>query len=95
MSKFFEKLLVAYIVREFDRTEALGAHQHGFRKGYSCDTQLLGLVQDLTEATDEGVSTHALFLDFEKAFDKAPHNKMVVKLAALVRDWRPPLFCST
>ena len=87
-SKIFEKLLVRYIVSEFDRVGALGTHQYGFRQGYSCDTQLAGLVQDLADAVDSGESIHALFLDFEKAFDKAPHDKMVTKLAAFVRDWR-------
>ena len=54
--------------------------QHGFRPGNSCLTQLLSTIHQLAESLDKGLSSHAIFLDFSKAFDSVPHQRLLAKL---------------
>ena len=56
--------------------------QHGFRKGRSCLTNLLAFLEQLTQLIDRGLSSDAVYLDFAKAFDKVPHNRLLLKLKA-------------
>ena len=56
-------------------------NQHGFRSKRSCETQLLGAVNDFTKALNSGEQIDALFLDFSKAFDKVPHERLCHKLS--------------
>ena len=53
---------------------------HGFISGRSCITQLLGYIEDLTEAIDNSEDVDVIYLDFCKAFDKVPHRRLVYKL---------------
>ena len=55
-------------------------NQHGFRNGHSCESQLINTIQDLTEAADKGKQTDTIIMDFEKAFDKVPHRRLLAKL---------------
>ena len=54
--------------------------QHGFRRHHSCESQLLGLLDDLTDNLEKGKQTDALIMDFSKAFDKVCHSLLVHKL---------------
>ena len=53
---------------------------HGFRSGHSCETQLITTLHDLFESYDAGKQTDVVILDFSKAFDTVPHNKLLHKL---------------
>lgn len=55
-------------------------HQHGFRKNYSCETQLLQFTNDLFSAIDRGSYIDCVFLDFKKAFDTVSHRLLLLKL---------------
>ena len=46
-------------------------HQHGFRKGSSCSTQLIEVLEDWTDT---------IYLDFQEAFDTVPHIRLLKKL---------------
>ena len=54
--------------------------QHGFRKGRSCLTNLLSFLDRVTEELDNGGSVDVVYLDFAKAFDKVPHQRLLRKL---------------
>ena len=54
--------------------------QHGFRKHFSCTTQLLALVHDLCQAINAKGQTDIIFLDFSKAFDTVSHRKLLQKV---------------
>jgi len=54
--------------------------QHGFIKGRSCTTQLLEVVDKLSEMLDYGGSIDMVYLDFSKAFDTVPHYRLLMKL---------------
>ena len=61
------------------REDLFSQSQHGFRTGRSCLTNLLEALQDWMDLSDEG---HLLdiFLDFRKAFDRVPHERLLFKL---------------
>ena len=46
---------------------------HGFRAGFSCETQLLTIMHDLFSSFDTGTQTDMAVLDFSKGFDTVPH----------------------
>ncbi len=54
--------------------------RHGFRQKHSCQTQLLETVHQWANTIDTGQSTHAVFIDFSKAFDTVPHERLLLKL---------------
>ncbi len=55
-------------------------NQHGFRKGLSCETQLISTLQDWTLSADHKRQTDIVLLDFSKAFDKVSHQKLLRKV---------------
>ena len=54
--------------------------QHGFRSQRSCETQLLGFIDDITKNLLGKKQTDTLIMDFSKAFDKVSHNRLIYKL---------------
>ena len=54
--------------------------QHGFRKRRSCLTNLLSFLDRVTEELDDGGRVDVIYLDFAKAFDKVPHQRLLRKL---------------
>ena len=60
--------------------ELLTSCQHGFMKGRSCVTQLLAVLDEWTEAMEQGSDIDCIYLDFSKAFDSVPHQRLLMKL---------------
>ena len=54
---------------------------HGFRQGYSCETQLLTTTHDFLTSFDANKQVDIAILDFSKAFDTVPHDRLLHKLA--------------
>ena len=54
--------------------------QHGFVPGRSCATQLLIVLEHWTKALDQGLPVDTIYLDFRKAFDSVPHQRLLLKL---------------
>ena len=71
--KALEHIIYSNIMDHYDRYKFLVKHQHGFRAGFSCETQLLTTTEDLIRGFDQGVQHDIIILDFQKAFDKVPH----------------------
>ena len=44
---------------------------------YSCETQLISLVQDLPLNYDKDIQTDLISMDFAKAFDTVPHCRLL------------------
>ena len=54
--------------------------QHGLHKHRSCVTQLLHVVEDLSDMFDNGDPYDIIYLDFKKAFDQVTHKRLAAKL---------------
>ena len=54
--------------------------QHGFLKARSCLTNLLCFFEEITKWVDGGSPVDVIYLDFQKAFDKVPHQRLILKL---------------
>ena len=68
------------IVEHMTTKNLFSESQHGFLKGKSCVTQWLEYLEDITEAMDNGKDVDVIYLDFCKAFDKKPHQRLLKKL---------------
>ena len=82
LSKLLEHIVCRHMMKHFERHNILTSLNHGFRSGYSCETQLAVTVEDLISSFDRGIQTDIAILDFSKAFDTVPHDKLLHKLRA-------------
>lgn len=80
ISKAFEKLLVRQMTQFIDENRLLSEHQAGFRKGQSIKTAILRVHDDLSSTVDKKGAAILVLLDFSKAFDTIPHDKLCEKL---------------
>ena len=80
VSKLMEKIVRDKIMSHMEENGLFTKHQHGFRKGYSCVTQLIDVCEKWTEELDNKNSIDVIYLDFQKAFDKVPHKRLITKL---------------
>lgn len=55
--------------------------QDGFRRSYSCGTQVAGLVQDLPSSVDAGTQVDTMLLDSSNAFHRVPHQRLLLRLS--------------
>ena len=56
--------------------------QHGFLKAKSCLTNLLCFFEEITKWVIDGSPVDVIYLDFQKAFDKVPHQRLILKLTS-------------
>ena len=78
--KLMEHVVTSNIMVHADRNNIMNPLQHGFRKGLSCDTQMVEFVDDITKNLDSGKQIDCLIMDFSKTFDKVKHCLLVHKL---------------
>ena len=78
--KLLESLVREVIVNYFEANDLYANCQHGFRQGRSCMTQLIEVIDDLTRLIDQHNKVDIIYLDFSKAFDSVPHERLLVKL---------------
>ena len=79
-----EKIIKEEIVRHlnYNHIYLIASSQHGFCKQKSCLTNLLEHLQNTVGCLDEGLPVDVVYLDFQKAFDKIPHQRLLIKLKA-------------
>ena len=78
--KLLEHIMHSNIMQHFDNHNVLCDNQHGFRKRRSCETQLISTIQELSSSIAKGKQVDVKLLDFAKAFDKVPHERLIHKL---------------
>ena len=79
-SKLLEHIICKNMMNHFETNDILTDLNHGFRKGYSCESQLLITLNDLLKHQNANIQTDIGILDFSKAFDTVPHQKLLHKL---------------
>ena len=90
--KIVESVIRDELVSHLDKHNLIKDSQHGFRKGYSCASNLLSFLEMVTTCIDGKEPVDTIYLDLAKAFDKVPHERLVSKLKAhgidgLVCNW--------
>ena len=80
LCKLMEHVVYKDIMNHLENYDILFANQHGFRKKYSCETQLILTVEDLARSIDNGDQMDMIISDFSKSFDKVPHRRLLSKL---------------
>jgi ribonuclease P/MRP protein subunit RPP40 len=81
--KVLEALVKDVIIAHLQKYNLINDSQHGFVKGRSCLTNLLGFFEDITAMVDKGEPVDVIYLDFQKAFDKVPHRRLMKKVSAM------------
>ncbi|KAL7630702.1 UNVERIFIED_CONTAM: hypothetical protein RMT77_019088 [Armadillidium vulgare] len=82
VGKIFEAILASRLVGHLEDHELLNNSQHGFRKNRSCLTNLLEFFNEVINNVDNHKSYDVIYLDFQKAFDTVPHQRLLEKLRA-------------
>ena len=78
--ELFESIVRDSVVDHLENNELINDTQHGFRRGRSCLTNLLIFLDKVTREVDEEHALDVICLDFAKAFDKVPHQRLLIKL---------------
>ena len=81
--KVFESLIRDCLMTHLSEQEILYDDQHGFRPRRSCSSQLLEVLEEWSDIIERGDAVDALYLDFRKAFDSVPHQRLLTKLESL------------
>ena len=78
--KLMETVIRDSIVRFLEESHVLNDSQHGFRNKRSCVTNLLDFFHYVFDVYDESKAVDVVYLDFQKAFDKVPHKRLLSKV---------------
>lgn len=81
VAKLFESILNRLIAPQVK--PYLCDAQHGFRPKRSVDTNLLTLVDSISEHLDKGIQVDVLYFDFKKAFDRVDNDILLKKLCEI------------
>ena len=78
--KVFEGFVRNKLFDHLISNNLLSEEQYGFCRGRSCTTQLLNTINDWLLHLDNKIPVDAVYLDFRKAFDTVPHERLLNKL---------------
>ena len=70
--------MVEFLVKH----KLINSSQHGFLKARSCLTNMLCFLKEITKWIDKGSPVDIIYLEFQKAFGKVPHQRLLLKLKA-------------
>ena len=80
--KLLEMLMKDHMVDFHVRHNLLNPSQHRFLKARSRLTNILCFLEEIPKWINEGSPIDIIYLYFQKAFDKVPHQRLLLKLKA-------------
>ncbi len=80
--KLLEKLIRKDIIAHMKLNNLFSDDQHGFLEGRSCLSNLLSTMEEWTRVMEDKGSIDCIYMDFMKAFDSVPHQRLLHKLKA-------------
>ena len=80
--KLLETLIRDHMVEFLAKHKLINISQHGFLKARSCLTNLLCFLEEIAKWVDDRLPVDVVYLDFQKAFNKVPHQRLLLKLKA-------------
>ena len=96
LCKVMESIIRDAMIKFLISNNLICSSQHGFLPGRSTLTNLLEYLETLTRLVDEGHAVDVLYLDFRKAFDVVPKERLLAKMDSMgvrgnvlgwVREW--------
>ena len=78
--KILEHIIYSETMKHFEKHDILSDLQHGYRNRCSTETQLLKVVNHFAESLENNSQTDSIFLDFSRAFDVVPHERLILKM---------------
>ena len=75
LCKLLETIMMDFLIKH----KLINPSQHGFLKAKSCLTNLLSFLEEITKWVDDVSPVDVIYLDFQKAFDKVPHQRLISK----------------
>lgn len=96
IGKIMERMINDDIVHFLQSNNLIKDSQHGFRNKRSCLTNLLEFMEKVAKYLDSGEPVDVIYLDFQKAFDKVPHMRLLARLEEIgitgklldwIREW--------
>ena len=80
--KLLEPLIRDHMVEFLVKHKLINTYQHGFLNARSCLTNFFCFLEEITKWVDDRSPVDVVYLDFQKAFDKVPHQRLLLKLNA-------------
>ena len=78
--KIMESFIREGVLSYMKETGQLASQQHGFLPGKSCATNLIESVEAITAFLDKKTPVDIIYIDFSKAFDRVPHERLLIKM---------------
>jgi Reverse transcriptase (RNA-dependent DNA polymerase) len=78
--KVLESLIKDNLMRHLIQNKLIKDSQHGFMPNRSCTTNLIEFMDTVTKNIDSGKPVDVFYLDFSKAFDSVPYERLLIKL---------------
>ena len=78
--KIIESIITEAILKHLALNNLEDLHQHGFTHGKSTVTNLIQALNVWSEALSHGIPVDVIYLDYEKAFDKVPHQRLLKEI---------------
>ena len=75
-------VIAGYVRQVWENRDWLYEGPHGFRPGYSCESQINTVCQNISDSLDEAARLDAIIRDFSKAFDLVSYDRLLKKIAA-------------
>ena len=82
MCRTLESIIRDAVLEFLKKNKLLSKKQFGFLQGRSTVLQLLKVIDKWTEIMDRGGCVDVIYMDFMKAFDTVPHNRLLHVLEA-------------
>ena len=77
--KVMESIIRDSVLEHLTSQDLLSKQQYGFVSGRSTILQLLHVLEDWLSIIHNGGGLTAAYMDFQKAFDKVPHKRLILK----------------
>ena len=75
-----EHIALSHMANHLSSNDILIDEQDGFRQRFSCETQLISAIHNWAKLINVHSQTDVVLLDFSKAFDSVPHQRLLLKL---------------
>ena len=82
-SKLFEKIILERVRHWTETNKLVPDEQSDFRPGCRLQTRVLSMHQEIKNNMAGNIPTVAIYVDYQKAYDKVWHKSLVVKFNRL------------